>query len=297
MRKITFGLTWILLILMTIIDAWASEVACNAPARRRVSDDVLPQRFYELFFETTGAKKRLLHRNDQRANQVSYHQVAVMANPVFIDLRSSAEFHRARIPGSINVAPRRLLTGTTWKDHSLILVDELYRLPELTDLTTVLERSSFKGVHILDRGLSGWRAAGGALEGIAVFDARPVSPEQLWASKTMLDWLIVDVNSGEPFPSSTDVVRVHSSSANLQKVIQAAKEHLTADSLAAILIVDERGSQYKNIFDSLPQDIRPYVYYLKGGLESYYSFADLNKRASEAVSRTTRDKMSCLGGQ
>lgn len=295
MRGITVGLTCTLLTLVAIIDAWASDIACNAPARHQVSDDVLPQRFYEIFFNAAGARKRLLQGNDRRTNEISFHQAAAMTKPVYIDLRPSAEFHQSRIPGSINVTPRRLLTSTALKDHSLVLVDEAYRLAELADLTTLLERSGFKGVHVLDKGLPGWRAAGGALEGLAVSDARPVSPEQLWASRITLDWLIVDVDSREPFPSSAYVARVHSLSTDMQTVIQMAEKHLKGNSLAVILIVDERGDHYHSVFDSLPQDIRPYVYYLKGGLESYYSFAELNRRTSEAVSRTTREKMSCLG--
>lgn len=83
-----------------------------------------------------------------------------------VDIRQSAEYSRARIPGSINVSPSELLHNSTLKDHSLIVVNEGFSRTTLVKLCAAARNAGFLSLSILNGGLSSWFASGKSLIGL-----------------------------------------------------------------------------------------------------------------------------------
>lgn len=198
-----------------------------------------------------------------------------------IDVRSSDEFARCRIPGSLNMPLFTIKTKQFLQDRSIILVNEGYNYQILEQTVEELQANGFKPTKILAGGLVNWRDTGGQLEGDffagAALDEIPA--DKLFNDAVYSDWHIFYLTAAQEQGKQTnfsDRVGVLSKDNVTQSVslLQANLKEQGLDSSLPYLLVIMDGSkeELRKLKRAVNNAGLANVYYLVDGLHGYQEF-------------------------
>lgn len=300
MRKpfYSIGLVSVLLLLCGTSLGAVPKAHCSADDELSQDVAVGQRSFYESLLEKSPARAAEGSASTA-ATALSVEQLASLHEPILIDLRSPQDYLRGRIPGSINLQPRMLKRSKAFMASNIVLVAEGYRHSELLDTAEQLTAAGFEKVFVLVGGLSAWIASGNKLEGEASTGARAISVEKLLDNQYPVEWVIIDIASGEPVPDSPSVIQVKPNAAFGSKIdsslaLLAARLGRSSGASVGILLIDKDGGQHARVFDQLPVSVQPFAYYLEGGVAAYHKAVDIQSKAGGGNERSDGNSMVCL---
>lgn len=272
--------------------AWAlgplavlAEQACLKPSP--MSSTELPQHFYDIFLAEPGENKAGSDR--PLPYLISSAELRANSGAVLVDLRAHAK--GSEIPGAITLAPQRLTRSESLKGQHLVLVDEIYRLPDLHLLAARLQSLGFKKVQVLADGIASLPAA---VSRASADTATAISTERLWLARAY-PWLIVDINSGESVPAFLKVIQKVDPKNTKALIGKLSKEMTAAGEKLGILLVDRDGREHKSVYQKLPESLKPYAYHISGGVENFNRWMSDANGMVKAGTVSTAEKLSCLG--
>jgi len=193
---------------------------------------------------------------------------------LLVDVRSTDEFEKLHIPGSVNIPLFAIKTKAFLKSESLILVDEGYHCSKLERACETLRRLGFK-VSYLRGGLYYWSRTGGPLKGdifsrsgLNKIPAHVFLEEQDYARWVVIDISPADSSGNSPlFPHLVSLPYLNNSKEFVPRLKEILSKYKDNPSLS-VLIVDEKGNQYDQI-ERLLEQTEYSVFFLKGGLAEY----------------------------
>jgi rhodanese-related sulfurtransferase len=194
-----------------------------------------------------------------------------------VDVRSSKEFERLHIPGSINIPLYAIKTKSHLKSARLVLINEGFRYAELASACRRLAGRGFKA-SILDGGLAAWRRMGGQLTGdlLALDDMKPIPARVFYREKDYVSTLAVDISptrseaSRRLMPDARHMPVLDEggiSAADASKLISQNKPFQT------IIIFNETGEQYEKTENMLNR-MGIGTFNLQGGLTGYQKYLE-----------------------
>lgn len=87
-------------------------------------------------------------------------------NALIVDIRSSLDFEKVRIPGAVNLSEVSLLHTDALKQRPVILVDQGFSRSGLAQLCAKARSKGFTKLNVLLGGLAAWHAAGKPIVGL-----------------------------------------------------------------------------------------------------------------------------------
>ena len=84
---------------------------------------------------------------------------------MIVDVRPADQYRKFRIPHSINLSSKALLSTSALRSKNLLVLNKGFQLSELAKLCAESKRRGFSKLIVLSEGISGWSAAGRPLEG------------------------------------------------------------------------------------------------------------------------------------
>jgi rhodanese-related sulfurtransferase len=119
-------------------------------------------------------------------------------NPfTLVDVRSTDDFERMRIPGSLNIPLHLIKAKTFLKTRSIVLVNDGRTSNELEESCGSLKQAGFQHVSILDGGLHAWSERKQPVEGdsSARLALNKLKPSELFSERSYDDWVVVNVST------------------------------------------------------------------------------------------------------
>ncbi len=213
---------------------------------------------------------------------------------ILIDVRSSREFERLRIPGSLNMALFAIKTKAFLKSKALVLINEGHSRRPLEEESAVLSASGFK-VSILNGGLFRWSQEGRPLEGDA-FARRglnKVSPQIFFSEQASGNWILIDISqSGKSiaYPGNFQRIRLPYTNNPDEFIpeLKAAIRNHSGKGCPSVLICDDNGKRYEALEERVRQAGILNVLYLRGGLEEYKVFEQQQSGTLPGKTETSR---------
>jgi rhodanese-related sulfurtransferase len=197
---------------------------------------------------------------------------------VIVDPRPSAEFRRVRIPGSINLPLRQLLSRPYLRSRRLLLVDAGYLGADLEVGCRELRAAGFVSVGIVEGGLNAWAQTMGDLEGdrVARRGVNRIPARDLALATRSDHWLVVDVSVTsapdleELLPGARSVPLGGDPAAFRQELSRAmqAREGGSGALFVAIVGDEDEGSGYDEAGRALSSLGVVHAFFLEGGLEA-----------------------------
>lgn len=220
---------------------------------------------------------------------------------ILVDVRSSDEFQKVKIPGSINVPLFTLKTKEFLKQKSLVLINNGlgYRALELE--CKKLKNIGFQSVRILYGGLNYWRDLKGPLEG-NFFDINEISyilPAEYLMDKNYDDWLVIDISrsaskkENELIPNTVNMSSTENDD-NLAIKLSAIITKQKALLPQHVLIVSDDDKKYHNISKIIKNnpDLLN-IFYLRGGLADYADYLEKQKAIQPSNKKIVKKCASC----
>jgi len=217
---------------------------------------------------------------------------------LLVDVRPEAEFEKFRIPGSVNIALYALQTKSFLRSKTVVLVNEGYHRSPLEFTCKWLRDKGFS-VRVLNGGLSGWREAGGVIDGdaFAVKEVNRVSPRALFEEKDYEDGTILDTSSPENLQARSWISRSialpftdrDAFMTSFQRLLMAPKDKL----IATVLILNENGQGYERIERALRGAGVQNLFFLRGGLEAYKGFLERQALVKKGKAQPGRKRGGC----
>ena len=210
---------------------------------------------------------------------------------VIVDVRPAAEFRRVRIPGSINLPLRSLLSRPYLKARRLLLVDRGYLGSELEAGCRELRSAGFASVGIIEGGLDAWAQSMGDLEGDrAARGGLNRIPARDLAQITRFDhWLTIDVSDvaapdlEELLPGVRRVPLGGDPAAFRQALGRVVAEREGGRSSVFVAVIDAEGSRYDEVGRALSSLGVLHAFFVEGGLDAYRNLhAAENARLAQA---------------
>jgi rhodanese-related sulfurtransferase len=194
-----------------------------------------------------------------------------------VDIRSSREFERLNIPGSINIPLHAVKTKAFLKSSSIVLVNKGYGYARLEAECGRLKTHGFK-VSILDGGIPAWHRKKAGLVGDlwALQEMKNISPQTFFKEKNFVNGLVIDISSNRS-PGSKKLIpfaeRMPLSSDPDGSVaeLQTALKRFQNKAFFSVLVVDQNGDGYANVRRIL-EKIGTNDFYLNGGLSAYQRY-------------------------
>ncbi len=197
-----------------------------------------------------------------------------------VDVRGTTEFEQYRIPGAMNIPLSFVKTKAFLQGQPFVLVDANPGSGELESACQQLRETGFKQAAVLRGGLTGWRRAGGTIEGdlLAQRDLNRMPPAELAEEGGYADWLVLSVASAPQeeltkflpgavaLPHAADDARF---AADLKAAV--AKRARKGTELN-VLVVDDDGTRIEKLESLVPGGLASPVLFLEGGLAGYRKF-------------------------
>jgi rhodanese-related sulfurtransferase len=222
---------------------------------------------------------------------------------ILIDVRSSSEYNKFRIPGSIDIPLFAIKTKTFLKSKPLILINEGYSYSNLEQECLILRKSGFKA-SVLNGGLYQWKQKGGLLEGdvFAQRELNRILPQNFVTEKNYENWIVVDISQEESpearylFPGVSYIPYSNDSGQFISKFKSLVNKQ-TKGPFLSFLIYNAHGENYDKIEALLQKSEISNVFFLKGGLEAYKMLGSIrqdkdNQGRTRAV-KTVKKCASC----
>ena len=189
-----------------------------------------------------------------------------------VDVRSSEEFERLRIPGSINVALHAVKAKAYLKTQPFTLVGVGFEWRDLESECNRLELSGFKP-SILFGGLVAWQSQGGPLEGdrLLVATYKEIPAQLFFYEKNYKDIKVFDV-SAKPLPDAQKLIQGNVHAENIESLVKLAIQN--DYTYRTLVLFNENGEQYEKFDAALKKAGIPNAFYLKGGISGYRHFLE-----------------------
>ena len=218
------------------------------------------------------------------------------AELVVVDSRPAAEFRRVRIPGSINLPLRSLLSRRYLKSRRVLLVDRGYLGADLEAGCRELRSAGFVSVGIIEGGLNAWAQTMGDLEGDRLErNALNRIPAGELALVTRFDhWLVVDVSAAvapdleELLPGAVRVPLRGDPAAFRRDLGAAIQAREGGRGALFVAVVEDDGGRYDEVSRALSSLGVVHAFFLEGGLDAY--------RSLHAAERARLAQALVLGG-
>lgn len=225
-------------------------------------------------------------RSPDRACLVSLaeaEKIRLKSNSQFVDVRSPADYERARIADSINIPLHLVKTKPFLRNVNVVLVDHGRASAELAQHCRQLKEAGFRSVAVLDGGLYAWQQAGKPLAGDPMAQARldRMSAGELFAERLYTGWLVVDVTAkGIPadlrkwLPGNIAPARQKSASEQAAAIRALVARQRQANPRLNVLVVADSDARYERLDTALAKGGTGPVLYLDGGVSAYRAYVN-----------------------
>ncbi len=211
---------------------------------------------------------------------------------IFVDIRSSKDFEKIRIPTSINIAAHFIKTKKYLQKMKVILVDQGYNPETLLRLSDSLRNLGFSST-ILAGGLTAWQQQGKKLSGDTFGDINLnlMPPSSLFANKTSPYFkLFVDIGQKTNAKIVPQVIKLDLKNKKATQRLIAAIKSRDLDEKSGVLVYNQEGDYSK--FGNLVSQCKPAIFFLEGGLKKYQKFISLH----EAMLKPRQERIEKIGG-
>jgi rhodanese-related sulfurtransferase len=204
-----------------------------------------------------------------------FHSTNELAGSFLVDVRNQAAFGSAHIPGSLNLPLYAIKTMTFLRPKRLILLNEGHSTRLLLEEAGRLRQHRFASVAVLETGLQGWRAAGGALEGDdpQVSGWTSITSQQFYNAMAEPGWVVIGLspNAGDEPRGPLPVTRALPAEF-LTLRSQLTKLSAEQPNAKRLLVVTPAGESYCEFAAALgPFQALP-IFCLTGGSRAYDDF-------------------------
>lgn len=244
-------------------------------------------------------------------------------NIVLADVRNSAEFKQASIPGAINVPLHSVKTKAFLKTKPVVLVNGGYPDGQMEAECKKLQNKGFN-VSILSGGLLSWYRQGGPIQGDLLFlnPYKTISPLTFYQGKDRHNQIIIDVSnvqsaqSKQLLPDAIHISLPHNpkdldlllsgSSAQLRagpvesnnffKLRKLRASAVNKNNFRPVLVFNQNGDKYEQIEKIMKTAGLENVFFLTGGLKEYQRFLrhlTLSRQSKDSRIKTTSQCPSC----
>lgn len=193
---------------------------------------------------------------------------------VLVDVRSSEEFKKVRIPGSINIPLYFIKSKAFLKLNPLVLVNMGYPNSQMEKECERLRDKSFMA-WILIGGIPSWYRNGGRLKGdlLALKEYNKISPRIFFQEKDDSDRVVLDV-SKEYTRASKKLIpyAIHIPFFNKLNLDDLRAAAVKKADIKYFLIFNENGDHYEKIEKIMQKKGMENTFYLTGGLNAYEKY-------------------------
>ena len=194
-----------------------------------------------------------------------------------VDVRSSEDFERLHIPGSVNIPLYALKTKTYLKSALVVLVNEGFRYGELENECRRLAERGFQ-MSILDGGLPAWQRKGGQLVGdlFALDEMKTVSSQVFFREKDYQNTVVVDISptqneaSKQLFPYAKHIQVLDNSNGSYPELRRLIKKNKPFQSLVIFNATGEYYEKTEKILNQMGID----TFHLQGGVAGYQKYLE-----------------------
>jgi rhodanese-related sulfurtransferase len=210
-------------------------------------------------------------------------KIRLKLNSQFVDVRSPAEYERARIADSINIPLHLVKTKPFLRTVNVVLVDHGRGSAELAQYCLQLKEAGFRSVAVLDGGLYAWQQAGKPLAGDPQAQARldRMSAAELFAERLYTGWLVVDATTkGIPadlrkwLPGNIAPARHKAASEQAAAIRSLVARQRQANPRLNVLVVADADARYERLEAALSKGRPGPLLYLDGGLTAYRAYVE-----------------------
>jgi rhodanese-related sulfurtransferase len=206
---------------------------------------------------------------------------------LLVDIRSHQKYQKISIPNSINVPLHTLKTKNVLKTQRLFLIDDGGRLTNIPLLCSQLKQKGFD-VSYVTGGINAWSKLKknliGKPEELVKIDE--LGPEHFYFDSLVNDILIINMGTKKnqiirtkqkinPFISYFSIPLQKNSQLFLKKLKSIIKRF---PQVSRLFIYDDDGKNYQSVKHLLQANLKPSVFYLRGGYQEFIHF-DLNHLA------------------
>lgn len=215
---------------------------------------------------------------------------------LFVDIRDATAFSRAHIEHSINIPARELANKGFLHDKEVVLVGAGPSHRELERACASLRSRGFRSVHVLDGGVSRWRATIGPLAGSDPLDPQldAITVTDYVSERRYDHWLevIVTVSAKHSMTALANALIIPST-VEREEIVARLRNHSFAfgrdrEYEAHILIVHDRSDDGRALVQAARRDGLLNVYSLHGGATAWLEYARMRTTMARYVPRSER---------
>ena len=219
-----------------------------------------------------------------------------------IDVRSSENYMRLHIPGSLNISLNAVKIKVFLKSFPIVLINEGFHYSSLQNECRQLTDLGFKA-FILDGGLTAWKYKGGKLVGdmFALEDMQEVSSQCFFREKDYENTLVIDISpvqtkiSRQLIPYSRHIPVSTDASKWFRKLNRIITDH-KYQPFISLVVFDETGAGYSRTHKILAgAGVR--AFYLQSGAAGYEQYLEdlmLSWLPQDSRIKTNRKCRTCV---
>ena len=205
------------------------------------------------------------------------------ASALLIDVRDERAYSSARIPGAVHIPWYALSARVQLKERPIVLYDAGFDSGDLAKIVGELREAGFASVAMLEGGLAGWGASGGAWEGEPkpLREILTIGAAEFARASMNSPWRVVVI--GTPSASLAFGVATHGVENAAAAAALIAEEVKNSPVGEDCLVVAESPGVYALLERGLTPEQRLRTRFLKGGADAWRTHARISQ---EAASRT-----------
>ena len=200
--------------------------------------------------------------------------------PLLIDVRSSKDFTRYSIPGSINIPLYLIKTKARLRNKNIVLLNEGHSYHRLAKELIKLKKMKFSSARVLRGGLVAWSKMGGTINGnlFAMKQMNKVSPREFFPDRDYEEIEIFQIHKrgnelgkkvlpqAMGLPEMTSAQGEKKLAQTLNALISRKKNKLL---YVVIATTDDANQRLEN---ALQKAIDEPIFFLQGGTKAYEAY-------------------------
>jgi len=227
-------------------------------------------------------KKKLSLIRSCTASLLTIDKLRLLKDFSFVDVRSSAEYDRYHITGSINIPLHQVKTKEFLKKMSVVLVNDGRSTADLEKTCVDLKQVGFDHVTVLEGGLFAWRANKRPLEGDPLAQAKlnRMSADEMIEERKKPNLYVIDVSTTGKhkdlnawLPAKIIVIQSKSKKDSIARINSTITQQRKLNPLSRPILIADDDNGYERFDASLQKTgMAIGMLRLEGGINGYREY-------------------------